>query len=86
MSAKSKRYRDDQQPFPRVLLGAKAGDLVNVTRDSGSVERRRVTIAPWQLGNGHWVVGLEGIRGGYSLSRCRPIEDTAPAPLEVTRA
>ena len=45
------------------------GEIVSVTRDDGSAEMRSVKYAPWQLGDGTWVIGLDGIAGGYLLSR-----------------
>jgi len=53
-------------------------DLMEVTRDSGTKERRRVKYIPWQLGDGTWVIGLRGIAGGYALSRCRFLEEIPP--------
>ena len=49
------------------------GDLVEVTRDDGSIEQRRVKYEPWQLGDGTWVIGLKGITGGYALDRVRSL-------------
>jgi hypothetical protein len=48
------------------------GDPVEVLRDDGTREDREVKYAPWQLGDGTWVVGLRGISGGYALCRVRP--------------
>lgn len=57
----------------------RTGDLLEVARDDGRRERRRVKYPPWPLGDGTWVVGLEGLRGGYALSRCRyPGGEAAP--------
>jgi hypothetical protein len=55
--------------------GVRVGDLLDVTRDDGRVERRRVKYRPWQLGHGEWLVGVEGISGGYALARCWPVAD-----------
>lgn len=52
----------------------KIGDLVEVERDGGTIERRQVEHEPWQLGSGQWVIGLDGIRGGFHLGRCRLVE------------
>lgn len=64
----------ERVPHPS-LVRLVEGDLVDVTKDLGEVERRRVRIAPWQLGHGAWVVGLEGISGGYLLTRCARVEE-----------
>ena len=49
----------------------KIGDTVIVVRDDGREEQRRVRAVPWQLGHGAWVIGLEGISGGYDLRRIK---------------
>lgn len=45
------------------------GDRVLVRTDGGQTVEYGVKSAPWQLGHGEWVVGLEGIAGGYLLGR-----------------
>lgn len=52
---------------PAILLGTD----VTVTRDDGSLWLTRTRTDPWQLGDGTWVVGLEGRAGGYLLDRVR---------------
>ena len=47
----------------------KIGQTVRVIKDDGKLEEHKVKYEPWQLGSGTWVIGLEGIRGGYSLER-----------------
>lgn len=47
------------------------GDDVEVTRDDGTIEVLEVNQPPWQLGDGSWVIGLRGIRGGVALERVR---------------
>jgi hypothetical protein len=47
------------------------GTDVTVTRDDGSLWLTRTRTDPWQLGDGTWVVGLEGRAGGYALDRVR---------------
>lgn len=44
-------------------------DWVEVVRDDGRTTHHRVKYAPWRLGHGEWVIGLEGIAGGFLLSR-----------------
>ena len=56
-------------------LALKPNDRVEVTRDNGLTELRRVKYAPWQLGDGTWVVGVYGISGGYALCRVRPVPE-----------
>jgi len=48
-----------------------AGTDVTVTRDDGSLWHTRTRTEPWQLGDGTWVVALEGRAGGYRLDRVR---------------
>ena len=50
---------------PTILLGTD----VTVTRDDGSLWLTRTRTDPWQLGDGTWVVGLEGRAGGRSEER-----------------
>jgi len=45
------------------------GDRVTVRMDDGEEKPFWVKYAPWQLGNGSWVIGLRGIAGGYDLRR-----------------
>lgn len=46
------------------------GDCVEVLRDDRkTTTHHRVKYAPWQLGHGEWVIGLDGIAGGFLLSR-----------------
>ena len=49
----------------------KVGDHVIVQWDSGELMIMIVSQEPWQLGDGEWVVGLGGFRGGYLLSRVK---------------
>jgi len=52
-----------------------AGMLVDVRLDDGSVQRTTIRHVPWQLGHGQWVVGLEGISGGYDVLRVTPVAE-----------
>jgi hypothetical protein len=45
------------------------GQWVEVLRDDGRTTHHRVKYAPWRLGHGEWVIGLDGVAGGYLLSR-----------------
>lgn len=57
-------------PELRRLL--RPGDRVVVRMDHGHPvgdDIYTVKHEPWQLGHGAWVIGLEGISGGYDLSR-----------------
>ena len=60
------------------LIELRPGDFVIVTRDDGQREIRKVRSTPWQLGHGEWVVKLDGISGGFLLSRCEKT-DIRPA-------
>jgi hypothetical protein len=51
------------------LTSLRPGDRVLVRKDNGKLEEHRVRHRPWRLGHGTWVVGLDGISGGYALSR-----------------
>lgn len=44
-------------------------EWVEVLRDDGTTTHHKVKYSPWQLGHGEWVIGLEGMAGGYLLSR-----------------
>jgi hypothetical protein len=50
---------------------APAGAEVFVTKDDGLEQPTRTRGAPWLLGSGTPVIALEGIVGGYALSRVR---------------
>lgn len=49
----------------------RVGDEVAVQMDSGDVRRFAVRTAPWRVHGDLWLVGLEGIPGGYDLARVR---------------
>lgn len=51
------------------------GTAVTVTRDDGSLWITRTRTDPWQLGDGTWVVALEGRAGGFRLDRVRRREE-----------
>lgn len=71
--------RTRKQKFDKKLLDIEVGAPVIVTKDDGAKVATTVTSKPWRLGHGDWVIGLDGISGGYDLSRVR----RAPAS-EVT--
>lgn len=64
-------------PMPAELGGSPnpadwpVGMEVIVRRDNGTEERRTVKYSPWKLGDGSWVIGLDGIAGGYAFERVR---------------
>lgn len=55
----------------------RVGDRVVVRMDDGTDQAWAVRCEPWQLGHGIWVVGLDGISGGYALGRVTGIISTA---------
>ena len=54
-------------------LALKPGDLVQVTRDDGTVETRSVTHEPTKLGGHTWMAWLDGL-GSFALCRCKPMK------------
>lgn len=56
-------------PMNATFQALEPGDRVLVRHDDGHVGQHVVKARPWQLGHGAWVVGLEGMVGGYSLER-----------------
>lgn len=50
------------------------GREVVVFKDDGSRVETKVRLEPWLMGGHSWVVGLEGISGGYSVMRVVPKE------------
>lgn len=50
-------------------LKLKRGQVVAVGTDQQGLRVYRVRHEPWQLGHGAWVLGLEGVDGGYDLTR-----------------
>lgn len=48
------------------------GQPVIVLRDNGDEFPTFIKYLPWELGHGEWVVGVEGVSGGYSTLRVRP--------------
>lgn len=70
------QFRRPREKKPtKAQLAIKAGDLLDITQDDGTVMRARALSAPWQLGHGTWVVKYEGRSGGYLLTRCRPVQE-----------
>lgn len=68
----------------------RVGDRVVVRMDHGHPigdTVYEVRAEPWQLGHGAWVVGLDGINGGYALDRVVGIVSTihsrGPAATET---
>ena len=53
------------------------GTTVDVELDDGSVLQTTTRSVAWTLGDGTAVVMVEGIRGGYRLSRVTPREKKA---------
>jgi hypothetical protein len=50
----------------------KPGTPVVLREDNGELTFTKTCTEPWRLGSGHWVVGVEGKDGGYSLDRITP--------------
>lgn len=44
-------------------------EWVEVLRDDGRTTHHKVKYSPWPSRHGEWVIGLDGIAGGYLLSR-----------------
>ena len=64
----------------------RVGDRVVVRMDHGHPigdDIYTVKREPWRLGHGAWVIGLEGISGGYDLSRIVGILSTAYSRIET---
>jgi len=49
------------------------GTQVEVTRDNGEVLLTKTRSEPWKLAEGTPVILVEGIAGGYLLTRVRPV-------------
>jgi hypothetical protein len=62
-------------PAPDPDTTIPSGTAVTVTRDDGSPWLTRTRTEPWQLGDGTWVVALEGRAGGFRLDRVRRREE-----------
>ena len=63
------------------------GDMVIVRNDVGNDATYLVKSSPWKLAHGEWVIGLDGIAGGYLLSRVVGIMSKArrvPREAELT--
>jgi hypothetical protein len=57
----------------------KIGCKVDVTLDDRSIKETKTSSEAWVIGGGIAVIKLEGISGGYSLSRVHPvIDDSVP--------
>ena len=65
--------RPPQQAVTPEQLALRPGDVVEVTLDSGVRKRAQVSVAPWQLGHGGWVVCLAGRSGGFDLERVKKL-------------
>lgn len=56
----------------------RVGMAVMVRRDDGSIFHTSIKTLPWQLGGGHWVVGVVGIAGGYDVLKVLPTPEVVP--------
>jgi hypothetical protein len=54
---------------PPAWMFERTGLDVDVRRDDGSVLQTFTRSVPWQLGHGQWVVKVDGIAGGYDVTR-----------------
>lgn len=61
------------------LEHVRTGDTAAVAMDDGAVREFVVRHVPWQLCGGEWVLGLEGVAGGYDLGRVRAVRKAVPA-------
>jgi hypothetical protein len=64
--------RKAPEPTP-AQLAIKPGDRISVVQDNGTSVISTARSAPWQLGDGTWVVSYEGRSGGFLLTRCSPV-------------
>ena len=64
-------FQNECQNVPPVQppIDLRRDDIVNVREDDGTSTIQTVKYKPWQLGDGTWVVGLFGRRGGFLLDR-----------------
>lgn len=79
------RRTPKQQAIPAAMKTTAIGTVVEVTLDDGSIQNTATRSDPWQLGDGTWVVMLEGRIGGYDLARVSvPAEMAIPdgGPVE----
>jgi hypothetical protein len=67
------------EPFEKALLDARHGDWVSYLDGDGVIRDGRVSVPPSTLGNGIWVIGVEGI-GTCFLYRCRSIRTRPQGP------
>jgi hypothetical protein len=71
MRDRSKEPYEQRRKMDSFNRRAPLGTLVEVTRDDGRKERRKVRSEAWMLAGHTAVVMLDGIRGGFALERCR---------------
>lgn len=60
-------------------LAIQVGDPISVLQDDGSSVETTCRTAPWQLGDGTWVLAYTGRSGGYLLTRCTPLGSASGA-------
>lgn len=63
--------KSPRQKVDPAMTKLEVGTPVIVRKDDGSEVPTNVSIKPWQLSYGAWVIGLDGISGGYDLQRVR---------------
>lgn len=61
------------------------GTPVSVTKDDGSRVATKTRSNPWKLSSGTPVVMVEGISGGYLLTRVHVLPPSAPAAPDPSR-
>jgi hypothetical protein len=69
---KREMRRPPKQNVTAAQLALKTGDPVNLLDDFGNTKETIARSEPWQLGHGDWVIKVEGVSGGYDLSRITP--------------
>lgn len=64
-------------------LAIQVNDRILVQQDNGRIVDTTCKQAPWQLGDGTWVLSHHGRAGGYLLTRCHPLPDTLQLDLNA---
>ncbi len=67
-----------EHDVPPLAKDAPVGTRVLVLKDNGSTVRTKTRSVPWQLSGHTWVVAVDGISGGYALTR---VFDASELPL-----
>lgn len=75
----SRRSHGRISPPPEWLRVGARVDYRSIVTGPVTHPNREVLTPPWQLGNGEWVVKIQGVHGGVWIEALTPVANSAEA-------